>query len=296
MGKLIDMTGQRCGNLVVIEQALSKNGRAMWKCKCDCGNEIITSGKYLRSHHTMTCGHCGRDTKVINEIGNRYGKLSVIERFKENKNNRATWVCQCDCGNMIVVEGQLLRKGEVKSCGKCCKNKEKIIDEVGNKYGYLTVIELASNNKEGAYWRCKCLCGNIVTVKGSKLRNGHTTSCGCIKSKGETKIIELLSNYNISFETQKIFDTCRFPKTNGLAKFDFYINNKYLIEYDGEQHFNYKNSGWDTEDNFRYTQERDRYKNEWCKENNIPLIRIPYTHLKDLCIEDLLLETSIYII
>jgi hypothetical protein len=33
-------------------------------------------------------------------------------------------------------------------------------------------------------------------------------------------------------------------------------------------------------------------KNQWCKENNIPLIRIPYTHLKDLSIEDLILETS----
>jgi len=37
-------------------------------------------------------------------------------------------------------------------------------------------------------------------------------------------------------------------------------------------------------------------KNTYCKEHNIPLIRIPYTHYNDLCIEDLLLETSNYII
>jgi len=37
-------------------------------------------------------------------------------------------------------------------------------------------------------------------------------------------------------------------------------------------------------------------KNQWCKENNIPLIRIPYTHLQDLCLEDLQLETSQFII
>lgn len=43
-------------------------------------------------------------------------------------------------------------------------------------------------------------------------------------------------------------------------------------------------------------KEKDNYKNDWCKNNNIPLIRIPYTHLKDLCIEDLLLETSTFII
>jgi hypothetical protein len=51
-----------------------------------------------------------------------------------------------------------------------------------------------------------------------------------------------------------------------------------------------------TEEKFKYTQEHDSFKNQWCKDNNIPLIRIPYTHLKDLCLEDLLLETSKYIV
>ena len=37
-------------------------------------------------------------------------------------------------------------------------------------------------------------------------------------------------------------------------------------------------------------------KNAWCLANNIPLIRIPYTKYNDLCLEDLLLETSQYII
>ena len=42
--------------------------------------------------------------------------------------------------------------------------------------------------------------------------------------------------------------------------------------------------------------ERDLIKNQWCRENDIPLIRIPYTHLTQLCIEDLLLETSQFLI
>ena len=37
-------------------------------------------------------------------------------------------------------------------------------------------------------------------------------------------------------------------------------------------------------------------KNEWCRANKIPLIRIPYWHYDDLCIEDLKLETSKYIV
>ena len=77
-----------------------------------------------------------------------------------------------------------------------------------------------------------------------------------------------------------------------LLKFDFYVNNQYLIEFDGEQHFTHHNSGWSNENNLKNIQQRDNIKNQWCRDNNIPLIRIPYWHLKDLCIEDLLLKTS----
>ena len=53
-------------------------------------------------------------------------------------------------------------------------------DEVGNTYGYLTVIERAENSKEGrARWRCRCKCGNETIVLGKNLRNGNTKSCGC---------------------------------------------------------------------------------------------------------------------
>lgn len=66
---------------------------------------------------------------------------------------------------------------------------------------------------------------------------------------------------------------------------------KYLIEFDGIQHFQSVNY-FGGEDGFIKTQKRDAFKNQWCKDNNIPLIRIPYTHLKDICIEDLKIETS----
>ena len=115
-------------------------------------------------------------------------------------------------------------------------------------------------------------------------------------SLGERKIQEILFDNNISFIREATFGTCLFEDTKYPAKFDFYINNKYLIEYDGEQHFSAKNKGWNTEEQLIKTQEHDAYKNQWCKDNNIPLIRIPYTHLNDLCIEDLKLETSHFIV
>ena len=57
-------------------------------------------------------------------------------------------------------------------------------DEIGNTYGYLTVIERAPNNKEGrAMWKCKCKCGNEVVVLGKHLRSGNTKSCGCYQKE-----------------------------------------------------------------------------------------------------------------
>jgi hypothetical protein len=108
-----------------------------------------------------------------------------------------------------------------------------------------------------------------------------------------------LKQNNLSFIKEKTFNTCIFPNTNYFAKFDFYIDNKYLIEYDGEQHFYPMSFGSQKEtgtEKLLKTQERDKFKNQWCKDNNIPLIRIPYTHYNNLCIEDLKLETSKFII
>lgn len=56
MGKVIDMTDKRIGSLVVIERNGVQNGKAMWLCKCDCGNHKTVSGDNLRNGHTRSCG------------------------------------------------------------------------------------------------------------------------------------------------------------------------------------------------------------------------------------------------
>jgi hypothetical protein len=44
----------------------------------------------------------------------------------------------------------------------------------------------------------------------------------------------LLKNANINFTIEKSFEKCRYPETNFEAKFDFWVNDEYLIEYDGK--------------------------------------------------------------
>lgn len=86
-------------------------------------------------------------------------------------------------------------------------------------------------------WLCQCDCGKQIECVGWHLTKGIVNSCGCLKmSVGELKINQLLTENNIPFIQEKKFDSCISPKGNPL-RFDFYVNNKYLIEYDGEQHF-----------------------------------------------------------
>lgn len=54
-------------------------------------------------------------------------------------------------------------------------------DEVGNRYGRLTVVREFRRTRQGVYWLCKCDCGNEYAVLGTKLRSGNTRSCGCLR-------------------------------------------------------------------------------------------------------------------
>ena len=88
---------------------------------------------------------------------------------------------------------------------------------------------------------------------------------------------------NILFEKQKRFSDCR--DKNPLP-FDFYLPEYNMcIEYDGRQHFEPVNFGGglqETKDNFQLTNRHDKIKTQYCIDNNIKLLRIPYTELKNI--------------
>lgn len=235
--------------------------------------------------------------------GQVFGRLTVLEENGRTSDNRILWKCQCACGNICNVSSKLLLNGHTKSCG--CLNKEKQIQRGKNSAKDLTnyrsgkLIALSPTDKRTKsgeiYWLCQCDCGNTSIVSSSNLISKNTQSCGCTsQSHGEIKIEELLIKNNIHYIKEYRDINCKLS-TGGFAKFDFFIENKYYIEYDGDLHFFSRNNGWNDEEHLRITQKRDSEKNEYCIKNNIPLIRIPYTHYKDLCIEDLLLQTSNFI-
>ena len=61
-------------------------------------------------------------SKLINEIGNRYGRLTVLEEAGRTNEKTVLWLCKCDCGNFTIKRGHHLRNGLTKSCG--CLRKD----------------------------------------------------------------------------------------------------------------------------------------------------------------------------
>lgn len=232
--------------------------------------------------------------------GQTFNRLTVLELTdKKDNDNRWLWKCQCSCGNIVYVSMHKLRakNNGTKSCG-CLqrewavkKNKMGIIDLTGQRYGMLTVIRDLGTINNTHYWECKCDCGNITRVSvadlrrdlyGDKTRHG-TYSCGCLsKSVGEKKVKTQLELLQIKFKREKTFKDCINPKTGCKLRFDFYLSDyNCCIEYDGFTHF-VASGGWNTEENLAGIQYRDNIKNTFCKDNNIRLVRIPYTDFNEI--------------
>ena len=156
MGKMIDLTNQRFGKLLVLKNAGKQDGRRYyWECQCDCGKKIIIEGSRLRSGNTKSCG-CGRydGLKKYNlqqseknkiPIGQKFGKLTVIEDLgfrQQTEGHRRRWYkCLCDCGNEKEAQGNMLKQGQIISCGKCLSSKGEyliinILDNLNILYDY----------------------------------------------------------------------------------------------------------------------------------------------------------------
>lgn len=67
--------------------------------------------------------------KLRDLTGQKFGRLTVIKREGKNKQNRATWLCKCDCGNELVTTGFYLVKGDTQSCGCLSHERHKKYNE-----------------------------------------------------------------------------------------------------------------------------------------------------------------------
>ena len=237
-----------------------------------------------------------------NIIGKKFNRLLVLGKGPSIQTSSKTfgqWWCLCDCGNIILVRHNNLTSNNTKSCG-CLNNEirknnikkatEKTkLDLSNKKFGKLLALKPTNERKNNSIiWECVCDCGRIHKVSASALNSHRVESCGCLSfiSKGNLKIKEILQNSSIDFIQEKTFETCKFLDSNAYARFDFYINNEFLLEFDGIQHYKEQDNYF--KDSLQKIQEHDSFKNEWCKKNNIPLKRIPYTEIDNITLENIM--------
>ena len=149
MSKLIDLTGQKFGRLVVIEKDINRKttSGSYWICKCECGNIKSVKSSSLRRNEILSCG-CLRNEKVAeaklnisneNMIGKTFGYLTVISRSdKKGSSGELYWNCECKCGRHIEVRGHSLKRNDgnqTVSCG--CSHRS---------IGSMNIYNILSNN------------------------------------------------------------------------------------------------------------------------------------------------------
>ena len=160
--KRLNLAGQRFGKLTVLCRAPNIGRDTAWRCRCDCGNEVVVRTCYLRRGAARTCG-CGSDspkldgTNRLDLTGRRFGKLTALAPLGKVAGNNYKWLCRCDCGAECAVVVANLRNGHTQSCG--CKNQAPKVHYVdGTCVEVIRKNTVRSNNSSGVpgvVWRKK---------------------------------------------------------------------------------------------------------------------------------------------
>ena len=242
---------------------LYRNGSIKKDIAEQVGCSLTTVGKYTK----------GIEVESDDMVGRVFGRLKVIRRAPKSiaKNRCHRYICKCSCGNETEVNGGALRSGHTTSCG--CKQREaaadSVIDIIGQKFGKLLVLERDGSLSGHALWKCQCECGQIKTIDGHLLRSGNIKSCGCVKSWKELEIAMLLNEIGATYVREYSFNNL-VSDSNRKLRFDFAVFKdgiiKFLIEYQGEQHYDQDNVWYESK-----MERHDAMKRDYCKKNNIPL-------------------------
>jgi len=211
----------------------------------------------------------------------------LIERFNKKWNNKYIYyINEEDYKNnnsYINVEcpehgtfNIMIKNHYHNGCSSCSKNKkftrDQVLEKLNNTYPQYEYILLESYGLKD-YVLVKCDKHGDFKQKIGNVLNLKRGCVNCRKSKGENNILKYLTDNNIEFEREKMFENCRNKRK---LRFDFYIpSNNLLIEFDGKQHFE-PIERFGGQKYFEETKENDNIKNEFCIENNINLCRITF--------------------
>ncbi len=229
--------------------------------------------------------------KQAKQVHNNFYDYSLT-KYK-NYRTKVKIVCPIHGEFVQYPNEHISKKSGCKKCGmertriSTVHNKDKFVEKAikvhGNKFNYNKVVYVNS------YTRVIIICpkhGDFSQKPGDHIHS--SAGCPiCKESKGERLVSNILESLNLKYIPQKTFNNLRYKY---LLHFDFYIPSlNVCIEFDGEQHFR-PVMGWGGDELFKNVQHRDNLKNEYCKNNNIPLLRISYIDYDNGKVHDKILE------
>ena len=191
--------GSRVGMLTVEEPSgQRKAGYIVWRCRCDCGGEILLDTRCLQRGTVQDCGCRTVVRPGQRDIsGMRFGRLTAVSPTQmRSSRGSMIWNCRCDCGGEIKAELRQLVAGMRKSCG--CLSHPPLKDFIGRRFGQLTVTEYAGKQAGMHRWKCRCDCGKETVVGQTLLQNGKTKSCGCVQANVYKENLKLMEGTSVT--------------------------------------------------------------------------------------------------
>ena len=180
----IDYKGKKIGSITIMEYLTGSK----WRCKCDCGKEVVyTTAKLRELTEYSTCG-CGIETANIEEkfnhimyadyTGMKVGDLTVKEKVKQICED-PLWIAECSCGGTTVLSVYDIYYYKRTHCG--CKNVREPRGLVGKKAGALKIVSDTGERKTGGYiiYQCECDCGKTVKYSSHDILQHKVRDCGC---------------------------------------------------------------------------------------------------------------------
>jgi len=222
-----------------------------------CANNILyTNDEFIKKSNLV---HNNKYNYSLTKYVNSYTKVKIIcpehGEFEQNPSShlKGTMCQMCYADSRKTSKENFIKRSK---------------EIHGDRYDY-SLVEY--NN---SYTNVKIICKEhgIFNQRPQTHLNGFGCS-SCKSSTGENKIRLFLEKHNIKYIYQHVYDRC---KDKRHLPFDFYLP-KYnmCVEFDGLQHFK-PIEYFGGEKTLKITKKHDKIKNNYCKDNNIKLLRIRY--------------------
>lgn len=266
-----EFIGKKFNNLTVIEIVKTKTGRRQLKCQCTCGNYIQDFP--CRVFKVIKCKPCQFRSPSVQYIGQKFGKLKVLDIIYEKDNHRIRniqkFLCLCDCGKKVTRSKYDVLKKNTQSCG-CGRIGSRTPDAAFNTIirSYKTNAKSVNRIWELSKEEVRSLLTKNCTLCGLPPNTIRKTKYTEFKYNGIDRINNLKGYTKDNVQTLCI--QCNNAKyTLNITKFNNYIQR--LIEYTRYK----KNLPLQEEFNLPYSTTNyflDRYKRSAKKKGLVWLI------------------------